>query len=92
MAGSGTKGGCTVNLINMKKREGKAPAEMSEKKKIKTKKIKKIKKKKKRKKGSYSQQQELEMFLEINSWLYLFANRTTSCSILELAVFDELLG
>jgi len=32
MAGSGTKGGCTVNLINMKKREGKAPAEMSEKK------------------------------------------------------------
>ena len=63
--------------VTLNNMKNKAPAEMYEKK---------------RKKGSYFQQQELEMFLEINSWLYLFANRTTSCSILELAVFDELLG
>ena len=91
MAGSGTKGDCTGNLNNMK---NKAPAEMcvSQRKKERKKIYKKKGKTKKRKKGSYFQQQGLEVFLETNSWLHLFANSTTSCSILESVVFDELLG
>jgi len=94
MAGSGTKGGCTVNLINMKKREGKAPAEMSEKKNKKKlhNKKKEEKKNKRKKKRFILSATGLEVFLETNSWLHLFENSTTSCSILELAVFDELLG
>jgi len=47
MAGSGTKGGCTVNLNNMK---NKAPAEVYELKKRKEKKSKKEKKRKKNEK------------------------------------------
>jgi len=70
MAGSGTKGGCTVNLNNM---ENKAPADMYELKKIKKKENKhknKTNKKKRKKGGSYFQQQGLEVFLETNSWLH----------------------
>jgi len=68
MAGSGTKGGCTVNLNNMK---NKAPAEMYEPhKKKRRKKEKKNKTKKKEKRGSYFQQQGLEVFLKTNSWLH----------------------
>ena len=48
MAGSGTKGGCTVNLININKK--KAPAEMYDKKNFKKKKIKKEEIKKKNQK------------------------------------------
>ena len=47
MAGSGTKGGCTVNLNNMK---NKAPAEMYERKKRKTRKKNRKKEKKKEEK------------------------------------------
>ena len=50
------------------------------------------KKTKKKKKRFILSATGLEVFLETNSWLHLFENSTTSCSILELAVFDELLG
>ena len=95
MAGLGTKGGCTVNLNNMKTTilaEMYEPKKQTNKQKRRRKKNKK-KRKKRKKKGLYFQQQGLE----VNSWLHLFANSTTGCSLPEFVQFydndsDKLLG
>ena len=82
MAGSRTKGRCIVNLNNMK---NKAPVEMYE--------LKKRKRKKREKKGvhTFSNRGLRCSWRPIIGYIF-FANSTTSCSILALADFDELLG
>ena len=72
MAGSGSKGGCTVNLNNMK---NKAPAEMYELKKIKRKKIEK-----KRNKGEKNQKKEKKKQKNEKKGVPTFSNRGLRCS------------
>jgi len=76
---------------NKKQKKGKKQKQ----KRNKTKKQKTQKKGKK--KSSYYQQHGLEVFLESNSWLHLFTNSTTDCSLPEFVQFydndsDKLLG